>query len=266
VHDTPNITRIAKEYYKVLFSGESRGAASLGEHFWESDNLITSGENDGLTAPFSKLEIKEAVFGSYSDGAPGPDGLSFLLYQKFWDIVKGDLFRLVKVFQDGKLDLFRLNYATLTLITKVEDASKMKNFRPISMLNCSFKIFGRLLTSKLEKICERIVAQEQSAFIRGRYILESVVVAQEVVHTLHRSKEPGVVIKSDYEKVYDRVNLDFLFENLRSRGFSEKWVEWIKMLVLVGLSVLWQMVRKVAPSKLEEGLTRVILYPPCCLI
>jgi hypothetical protein len=53
-----------------------------------------------------------------------------------------------------------------------------------------------------------------------------------VVHSLHRSKEPGVVIKLDYEKAYDRVNLDFLFENLRSRGFSEKWVEWIKMLVL----------------------------------
>jgi hypothetical protein len=158
----------------------------------------------------------------------------FLFYQKFWDIIKGDLFRLVEVFQEGKLDLFRLNFATLNLIPKVEDASKMKNFGPINLLNCSFKIFGRLLTSKLEKICERIVVQEQSAFIRGIYILESVVVAQEVVHSLHRSKEPGVVIKLDYEKVYNRVNLDFLFQNLRSRGFSEKWVEWIKMLVWGG--------------------------------
>jgi hypothetical protein len=43
----------------------------------------------------------------------------------------------------------------------------MKNFRAISLLNCSFKIFGRLLTTRLEKICERIVAQEHSAFIRG---------------------------------------------------------------------------------------------------
>jgi hypothetical protein len=58
------------------------------------------------------------------------------------------------------------------------------------------------------------VAQEQSAFIRGRYILESVVVvAHEVVHSLRRSKEHGVVIKLDYEKTYHMVNLDFLFEN-----------------------------------------------------
>jgi hypothetical protein len=33
VHDTPSILRIAKEYYKVLFSGESRGVAALSDHF-----------------------------------------------------------------------------------------------------------------------------------------------------------------------------------------------------------------------------------------
>jgi hypothetical protein len=106
----------------------------------------------------------------------------------------------------------------------VEDASEMKNFRPICLLNCSFKIFGRLLTSRLERVCDRIVAQEQSAFIRGKYILKSVVIVHEVVHSMHRSKEHGVVIKLDYEKTYDRVNLDFLIEILRTRGFSEEWI------------------------------------------
>jgi hypothetical protein len=90
------------------------------------------------------------------------------------------------------------------------------------------------LTSILERVCDRIVAQEQSAFIRGRYILEIVVIAHEVVHSMHRSKEPRVVIKLNYEKSYDRVNLDFLFEILRTRSFSEEWIGWIKMLVLGG--------------------------------
>jgi hypothetical protein len=145
----------------------------------------------------------------------------FLFYQKIWDTINDDLLKLVNNFQDNKLDLFRLNFATLTLIPKIEDASEMRNFRPISLLNCSFKIFGRLLTTRLEKICDRIVAQEQGAFIRVRYILESVVIAHKIVHSLHKSKESGVIIKLDYEKVYDRINLDFLFEILRTRGFSE---------------------------------------------
>jgi hypothetical protein len=137
VHDTLDIFRIAKDYYKAL---SSRGAATLEEHFWGASDLVTNEENRGLTAPF--LEKEDAVFGSYSEGAPGPDGLSFLFYQKLWDIVKDDLLKLVKGFQDSELDLFRLNFATLTLIPKVEDASEMKKFRPISLLNCSFKIFG----------------------------------------------------------------------------------------------------------------------------
>jgi hypothetical protein len=122
--------------------------------------------------------------------------------------------KLVHDFQGGRLYLFRINFATLTLIPKVEEASEMKNYKPITLLNCSFKIFDRLLTSRLEKVSERLIAPKQSAFIQGRYILESVVVAHEIVHTLHKTKEPDIIIKLDYEKVYDRVNIDFLFRLL----------------------------------------------------
>lgn len=88
----------------------------------------------------------------------------------------------------------------------VEDAKNMKQFRPISLLNCSFTIFSKLLTMRLGAIARKIVGPNQSAFIRGRYILESVVVAHEVVHSLHARGEPGIILKLDYEKVYDRVS------------------------------------------------------------
>jgi hypothetical protein len=91
----------------------------------------------------------------------------------------------------------------------------MKFFRPISLLNCSFAVFGKLLTLRVEKICDRLISREQNVFIRGRYTLEGVVVAHEIVHSLHRTKEPWVIIKLDYEKAYGRLNLDFLFEILR---------------------------------------------------
>jgi hypothetical protein len=54
------------------------------------------------------------------------------------------------------------------------------------------------------------------------------------VHNLHRNKEPGVIIKLDYEKAYDRVNLDFHFEILGTRGFGDKWIDWVKKIVLGG--------------------------------
>jgi hypothetical protein len=225
---------VATDYYKELFRWEDGGTVSLEGQFLEAQDIVSPADNIGLVAPFSDQKIKHAIFDSYAKGASGPDGLSFPFYQKFWDIIEDDLINLVQAFQQGNLDLFRLNFATLTLIHKIDDASKMRNYRLISLLNCSFKIFGKLLTRRLEKVCERLIAKEQSAFIRGRYILEIVVVAHEVVHSLHKNKDPGIILKLDYEKAYERVNLDFLFEILKIRDFSETWIGWIKMVVLEG--------------------------------
>jgi mannosylglycoprotein endo-beta-mannosidase len=51
------------------------------------------------------------------------------------------------------------------------------------------------------------------------------------LYRLHKAKEKGVVLKLDYEKAYDRVSWDFMFEVLESRGFSSRWVQWIRQLV-----------------------------------
>jgi hypothetical protein len=42
------------------------------------------------------------------------------------------------------------------------------------------------------------------------------------------------VFRIDYEKAYDRVNLDFLYEVLSLRGFSNKFIHMIKQLTQNG--------------------------------
>jgi hypothetical protein len=209
-----------------------------------------------LELPFSEKEIKEAIFSSYPAGAPSPDGLPFLFYQKFWDLIKTDFCRMVQVFQSGGLDLFRLNFSSLTLIPKVEEDVDMRNFRPISLLNCSFKIFSKLLTLRLESVCQRLIAKEQSAFIRGRYILESDVIAHEVAHSLHKSKESSVIIKLDYEKMYDRVNTEFLMKILEGRGFGELWIKWISKVVSGGSVCVLANGEESGSFKIGKGLSQ----------
>lgn len=191
-------------------------------------------ENDVLTKPFSKEEIKSVVFSCYAEGALGLDGVSFLFYQRFWDLIKNDLLAMFNDFHQGRLDLYRLNFSMITLIPKEEGARSMKKFRPISLINCSYKIFSKALTLRLGKIIDRLVSPHQSAFIQGCYILESVVISHELVHSVHNSNEPGCVIKLDYKKAYDRVSWDFLFEILESRGFSPIWINWIEKLIKKG--------------------------------
>ena len=121
---------------------------------------------------------------------------------------------------DGELDIFRLNFAMITLVPKEKDATSMKKFRPISLLNCIFKTFTKVLTNRLAKLMNILTSSNQSAFIKGRFILESVVTAHEVLHSVHSSKRQGLVLKLDYENAFDKVNLEFLEELLKFRGFG----------------------------------------------
>ena len=127
------------DFYKSLFGVEENLGVRLGDNFWEEEDKITPSENELLEAPFSEEEIKTAVFESYAEGAPGPDGISFVFYQKFWDLVKGDLVKMFNDFFNGELDLYRLNFAMISLIPKEEGVRNMKKFRPISLINCNFK-------------------------------------------------------------------------------------------------------------------------------
>lgn len=142
--------------------------------------------------------------------------------------------RLIREFEQGSLNLDRLNYAVITLIPKEPEAKTLKKFRPISLISCSFKIFSKLLNNRLVKIIDRLVAPNQTAFIKGRFILESVVAAHEIIHEIHKQKQEGVVLKLDYEKAYDRVSWEFLEEILELRGFGPKWRSWIQKVVKGG--------------------------------
>jgi hypothetical protein len=71
--------------------------------------------------------------------APGPDGFPAEFYQTFWEIIKHDLMALFKEFHNGTLNLYSLNFGIITLLPKQKEVTHIKQFRPICLLNVSFK-------------------------------------------------------------------------------------------------------------------------------
>ena len=155
-------------------------------------------------------------------------------YQRFWETIKSDFMNVVKGFENDNVNIARLNYVMLTLIPKEAEATELKKFRPIALINCSFKIISKALNNRLIKICDRLISSNQTAFIKGRYILEIVVAAHEIIHEVVKRKEAGLILKLDYEKAYDKVNWDFLEEVLISRGFGLRWTNWIRKITRGG--------------------------------
>ena len=183
---------------------------------------------------FTEKEVREAIFQMNHNKASGLDGFSAEFYQIFWSLIKDDLMAMFREFHAGKLPLFNLNFGTITLIPKQKEVKQVHQYRPICMLNVSFKIFTKVLANRLVAVADKVVRQSQTAFMTGRNILEGVVILHETIHELHRKKMSGVVLKLDFEKAYDKVNWVFVQQALRMKGFSPVWCKWIEEAVSRG--------------------------------
>lgn len=62
----------------------------------------------------------------------------------------------------------------------------------------------------------------------GRNMLDSVLIANEVVHDAQRRNSPTLVFKVDYEKAYNSIKWSFLTYVLRRMNFDAKWIWWIR--------------------------------------
>ena len=109
-----------------------------------------------------------------------------------------------------QLELFRLNFGKIILLPKVNEAEMIQQYRPIFLLNVSFKIFTKVATIRLNSLADHVVRPSQIAFMQSRNILDGVVILHETVHELHGKKLNGVILKIDFEKAYDKVKWSFL--------------------------------------------------------
>lgn len=217
---------MATYFYKNLFLFEPKPDIHLRHGFWDDSDLVLEEENNLLDKPFFENQIKETIMSSYANGVPGPNGFSFLFYQTYWELIKSHLMWFIRDFEAGSLNVYRLNFATITMIPKEPNAIDMNKFRPISLSNYVVKIFTKAMTTGVSPICYRL-SPNQTAFIKGRFILQSVVMAHEVIHEIHRAGTSGLILKLDYEKAYDRVTWEFHVKMLTSRGFGSKRTGWI---------------------------------------
>jgi len=166
--------------------------------------------------------------------APGPDGFPAEFYQVFWEVIKKDLLALFSDLYEEKLPLFCLNFGVISLISKTNDAKKIQQYRPICVLNISFKIFTKVGTNRINKVVQSVIQPSQTTFIPGRNIMEGVVILHETIHELHTKKLNGVIFKVDFEKAYDKVKWNFVQQTLQMKGFPPKWCRWVENFISRG--------------------------------
>ncbi|XP_028101025.1 uncharacterized protein LOC114300334 [Camellia sinensis] len=104
----------------------------------------------------------------------------------------------------------------------------LEDYRPISLVSSVYKILAKVLSRRLKRVLPVVINEVQSAFVCGRQILDSVLIANEVVDAWKRSKKKGIILKLDFEKAYDSLNWEFLWSMMNNLGFGEKWLVWMR--------------------------------------
>lgn len=100
-------------------------------------------------------------------------------------------------FRIGKI-LKAWNTTSITLIPKVHTPCTMKDFRLIFCCNIVYKCISKVLVDRLKPYLYELVGPQQSAFIKGRHIVDNILLIQELVQGYDRGdSEPRCALKID---------------------------------------------------------------------
>ena len=95
-------------------------------------------------------------------------------------------------------------------------------------MNSLYKLISEVLANRIKKVISQLVNKAQNAFVEGRQILDASLIANEIIDSMTKKKEKGMLCKIDIEKAYDQISWRFLFAVLQEMGFGSKWMAWIK--------------------------------------
>ena len=69
----------------------------------------------------------------------------------------------------------------MVLIPKKSGVEDLGDFRPISLLGGLYKLLAKVLVNRLKKVVGNVVSTSQNAFVRERQILDTSLIANEVI-------------------------------------------------------------------------------------
>ena len=120
------------------------------------------------------------------------------------------------------------NSTFIALIPKEVNLTSFNRFKPISLCNASYKILSKLLANRIKPLLDKLISPSQGGFIKGRHILDNIILVQEAMHSSFQRKEKGMLIKLDMSNAFDRVKLSYIYKVLLSFGFNRAFVNLIK--------------------------------------
>ena len=98
------------------------------------------------------------------------------------------------------------------------------------MLNVDLKIGTKALALRLKDVLPYVIDDDQTGFVRGRTIFDSIKIIQDLMDLTKKFKLEGILLFIDFEKAFDSIEWSFLHKALEQMNFGNQFRKWIKTL------------------------------------
>lgn len=230
INTSSEITEHCRHFYETLYSRKVVDE-SLNEYFLKDIPSLSEDSSTKCEGHIILEECKKALELMQNHKSPGPDGLPKEFYTFAFPYIGRSFVKLLnRLWSEGTLPLSQ-RQCFITLICKDRDnADLLSNWRPISLLNCDYKILSKVLSLRLRTVIGEIVHPDQTCSIPGRTIQDNVHLIRNLIEYVNDKNMSAAIISLDQSKAFDRVSHEYLFKVLHSFGFGPQFISLVKLL------------------------------------
>ena len=233
---TDTISSEVAKYYAHLYSRrpvEAEAKQAVLESIGRAripDSLAQRAEGNGPEGSIGRAEVEETMKGLPRGSSPGPDLLGNEFYAIHRDILTGPLTEALNhASRTGALPSTMLQ-GSISVLYKKKDRKDIRNYRPITLLNCDYKILTRILNTRILKVLRTAAAVDNTGFVPGRSILDNTRLLTLLQAVVEEREGEGAMIFLDFEKAFDTVSHELLVEAIDRMGFGPDFKRWVGLL------------------------------------
>ena len=163
-----------------------------------------------LEQNISLEEVEKVLFNTKNNKAPGPDGYSYEFFKIFWDNINFLMLHTFQRYLDTENLTEQQKTGIITCLQKQgKDRRHIKNWRPITLLNSTYKTFSGILADRLKTTLDSIIHNDQKGFVQNRFIGENIILIHDIMAECEIQNLQGIIILVDFEKAFDTLDWKF---------------------------------------------------------
>ena len=177
------------------------------------------------TGPYTTEELDYALHKTQDKKAPGPDSKQAELYKALDPENREILLSIFNTWNEEKKIDYEIAKALVVSIFKKGDTAILENYRPISLLNSSYKIYSAMIKVRLEKALEQIITKTQFGFRKSKSCAHALHLIRRIIDLGEMSNDNIITIFLDWEKAFDKVDHEKLLGALKRLRIPQHYLD-----------------------------------------